>query len=203
MIPLPCSASSVSPLHPIPKPWRGCYLPTNTGHRPRLVNAQSRIAQTLVLRPALAGTAGQHLPRPVYRRQPGSPGAWFAGRHQGVSPAPGCRGHLYLAVEQTLARHLLEHHPLQWFAQAFLHASRPFLRAGCAPRGFTRDRVNFWVVNDRLDSPDHCQLTATLDGKTIWVGEVIPVTNGRTLVGETNKPESGQRLALHLVGRLR
>ena len=32
-----------------------------------------------------------------------------------------------------------------------------------------------WVVNDRLDSPGLCQLTATLDAQTIWQGEVTPV----------------------------
>jgi hypothetical protein len=62
------------------------------------------------------------------------------------------------------------------------------------------DRIELWVVNDRLDSLDACQLSITLDGEIIWEDKVTAVGNGRTLMGEISKPESGQRLALHLVG---
>ena len=63
-----------------------------------------------------------------------------------------------------------------------------------------RDRIELWVANDRLDSPGVCQLTATLDGQTVWEGEVTPVGNGRIQVGEIDWSESGQWLELHLVG---
>jgi len=69
-----------------------------------------------------------------------------------------------------------------------------------------RDRIELWVVNDLLNSPGICQLTATLDGQNIWEGGVTPVGNGRIMVGEINRCDALAKcvaprvLALHLVG---
>jgi hypothetical protein len=69
-----------------------------------------------------------------------------------------------------------------------------------------RDHIELWVINDRLGSPGACQLTAMLDGQTVWEGEVTPVGNGRIRAGEINRYDALAKcvaprdLALHLVG---
>jgi len=89
--------------------------------------------------------------------------------------------------------------------RAYAQVARSY--ASVAPLArMMRDRIEFWVVNDRLDSPGLCRLTATVDGQTIWEGEVTPEGNGRTLVGEMTRCDAFAKcvaprsLALHLTG---
>ncbi|MCO6452394.1 MAG: hypothetical protein J5I90_16565 [Caldilineales bacterium] len=57
------------------------------------------------------------------------------------------------------------------------------------------ETIELWVVNDRLQSPGLCQLTASLDGQTIWRGVVAPPANGSIRVAEIERPDVRLSLA--------
>ncbi|NOX61789.1 MAG: hypothetical protein GXP42_07570 [Chloroflexi bacterium] len=69
------------------------------------------------------------------------------------------------------------------------------------------ERVELWVVNDRLDSPGPCVLTASIAGEIVWEGEVEPRPNEAVRVAVIPRPpisssprDPAALLTLHLRG---
>lgn len=60
--------------------------------------------------------------------------------------------------------------------------------------------IELWVVNDRMDAPGACVLSAAIDGEAIWRSEVTPPANDRVLVVTLPRSPAMQRLVLHLMG---
>ncbi|MCW5860482.1 MAG: hypothetical protein KIS63_19470 [Caldilineales bacterium] len=70
------------------------------------------------------------------------------------------------------------------------------------------DRIELWLVNDRLESPGVCRLVVRLEtagaGEVLWEGEVAPPANRRARAAVIARPavraQEDARLHLHLTG---
>ena len=60
--------------------------------------------------------------------------------------------------------------------------------------------IELWVVNDCVDAPGACMLSAAIDGEVVWSGELAPPANDRVLAVTLPRSPTMKRLILHLTG---